>query len=200
LTDGGFHYRFEAGSSPAALALHGTGGNEESLVDVARFVFPNSAILSPRGQSLDEGVPRFFCRLREGVFDTADMEVKTRELAEFLESFLKAKDLAPPYDVIGYSNGANMGLSLLFRRPELIRNLVLLRPMVPFEPSADLDLGGSAALICAGQADPIVPRLESIRLEGLLLKHGASVDLHWVNGGHNLSRDELEFARRWAEA
>jgi len=189
-------YRFEPGTEPAVLALHGTGGNEDSLSDVARFVFPDSAILSPRGQSLDEGVPRFFRRLREGVFDQADMEAKTHALAAFLES----QEVKPPYNLIGYSNGANMGLSLLFRRPELLSKLVLLRPMVPFEPGADLNLSHASILLCSGRTDSMVSEFGVKRLETVLQQRGAKVALHWVNGGHNLSREELEVAKGWARS
>jgi len=194
-----FFHRFEPGQGRAVLALHGTGGNEDSLFDIARFVFPKSPILSPRGRSLDEGVPRFFRRLREGVFDEEDMAEKTRELALFVEGFLHGKELPPPYDLIGYSNGANMGLSLLFRRPELLGKLVLLRPMVPFEPDPGLDLSGNKVMLCAGRNDPIVFREESTRLEDLLVKHKADVRMLWSDGGHSLSRQELESAKRWVD-
>lgn len=186
-----FHHVSHAGEGRTLLVLHGTGGDERSLVDLARYVAPNAPILSPRGTSLEEGVPRFFRRLREGVLDQEDMRAKTADLA----AFLRAR--GGPFDVLGYSNGANMGLSLLFREPELVGDLVLFRPMVVFEPDPALDLSDRRALILAGRNDPLVSTAETERLAAQLRIQGVETEIAWTTTGHQLSRPEIDLAKEW---
>lgn len=192
-----FHPLFVPGSGSHLLVLHGTGGDEHSLVDVARFIAPNSPLISVRGRSLDEGAPRFFRRIREGVFDQADLAEKTTELATFLAAAASEHDWKQPVDAFGYSNGANMAVSLLFRHPELMGDLILLRPMVPFEPAPGLDLTGHRVLISAGSNDPIVEAGEPERLRELMVARGALADLRFQETGHSINRTELEQVRAW---
>jgi predicted esterase len=49
------------------------------------MVSPNSALLSPRGRVLENGMPRFFRRLAESVFDEGDVRRRAFELADFVE-------------------------------------------------------------------------------------------------------------------
>ena len=179
------------------LALHGTGGDERSLVGVSRHVAPGAPLVSVRGKSLDEGIPRFFRRLAEGVFDQQDLRDKTEELARFLEGTAAANGLSLPYDAIGYSNGANMALSLLFTHPTLIGDVIALRPMVPFEPGESPRLEGHRIFISSGRNDPIVDASEPLRLEWILRELGASVEVAWQETGHNLNRHELDVAKDW---
>ena len=77
------------------LLLHGTGGNEHDLIQLARLVAPDAPIVSPRGNVLENGMPRFFRRLSEGVFDLEDLARRTAELAvDFIQSLFGASTLA----------------------------------------------------------------------------------------------------------
>ena len=58
------------------VLLHGTGGNEEDLIFLGKKIEPNASILSPRGKVLENGMPRFFRRLSEGVFDLEDLRIR----------------------------------------------------------------------------------------------------------------------------
>lgn len=196
-----FTHRFVPGASltaPTLLALHGTGGDENDLVPLARMVSVDSAVLSPRGQVLEAGMPRFFRRLAEGVFDLADLRVRTDELADFVAAAASQYGFNPARVVaLGYSNGANIAGSLLLARPGTLAGAMLLRPMVPFEPATLPPLGGTNVLISAGRQDPIVPPAHPGRLADLLTQAGADVTLSWFDAGHALLPREMERAARW---
>jgi phospholipase/carboxylesterase len=197
-----FRHRFVAGTDPAApplLLLHGTGGNEDDLLPFGQALRPGAALLSPRGQVLENGMPRFFRRLAEGVFDLDDLRARTAELGEFVDAARREYGLEPPIGV-GFSNGANIAAALLLLRPGTLAGAVLLRPMVPLVPEPLPALAGTAVLIVAGRADPIVPPAQSEALADLLRRSGASVTIEWLAGGHGLARDDLALGQRWLAA
>ena len=196
-----FIHRFEPGADagrPVLLALHGTGGDEHDLVDLARAIDPAAPVLSPRGRVLENGMPRFFKRLAEGVFDQEDLRLRTRELAAFLDAaaaeygFERSRMVA-----VGYSNGANIAASLMLLHPDLLRAAVLFRAMVPFEPEETPDLSGMPVFIAAGRRDQMIPAQNTQRLAEILRQAGADLDLRWKNVGHPLTYEELEGAREW---
>jgi phospholipase/carboxylesterase/glyoxalase family protein len=180
------------------LLLHGTGGNEEDLIPLGEDLLPGAALLSPRGQVLERGMPRFFRRLREGVFDQQDLARRTDDLARFVAAAGEAYGFNPGRLIaVGFSNGANIASSLLLRRPGLLPGAVLLSPMVPFEPDPSPDLAGTAVFIGAGRADAISPPPEVERLAEILQRAGAEVTLHWHGGGHELTPGEVAAAQAW---
>ena len=202
-TDLGFVHRFEPGASdddPTLLLLHGTGGDENDLVPLGRALAPGAALLSPRGQVLENGMPRFFRRLAEGVFDIPDLVQRTGDLATFIERATAHYGLHPRRVVaVGFSNGANVAASVLLLRPGLLRAAVLFRAMVPLEPDVRPDLHGTAVFLAAGRADPIVPAANTERLADLLAAAGADVTLRWHPGGHSLTPGDVSQAKGWLE-
>lgn len=196
-----FVHRFEPGADPAAqplLLLHGTGGDENDLIEVGRMVSPGSALLSPRGKVLEGGAPRFFRRLAEGIFDQQDLEFRTAELAHFLNQaaatygFDQSKLIA-----LGFSNGANIASSVLIRFPETLAGAILLRGMVPFVPSELPDLRSKHILLSNGTRDPIVPREQPEQLAADFRRSGADVELHWQSAGHALTPGDIAVASTW---
>ena len=188
----------ELAGSTTLLLLHGTGGDEEDLLPLGRALFQGAGMLSPRGKVLEGGAPRFFRRLREGVFDQEDLARRTEELADFVKAAAKTYNLDPNGIVaVGFSNGANIAASMLLRRPGLLRGAVLLSPMVPFEPASAPDLTGTTVFIGAGRADRIALPVQAERLAELLRQAGANVTLHWEAGGHALTDSEVRAAREW---
>ena len=188
----------EVAGSTTLLLLHGTGGDESDLLPLGRALLPGAGILSPRGKVLERGAPRFFRRLAEGVFDQEDLARRTTELADFIVSAARAYDLRPDGVVaVGFSNGANIAASLLLRRPGVLRGAVLLSPMVPFEPEPLPDLRGTSVFIGAGRTDPMVPADQTERLAALLREAGADVTLHWEEGGHGVTKGEVDAAAQW---
>lgn len=196
----GHRYRFEAGDpgAPVLLVLHGTGGNENDLVPLTKLISPGATILSPRGNVLENGMPRFFRRLAEGVFDLEDLHRRTAELGMFLTEAASAHRFAlDRVTALGFSNGANIAASLMLTDPALLRRAILIRAMVPFEPAATPDMRGSSVLVSAGRTDPIIPPENSERLAQLMRAAGAAVDLRWQDAGHNLVQGDIDDARRF---
>ena len=201
--DLGFVHRFVPAQGTAAggvtlLLLHGTGGTETDLLGLGQSLLPGAALLGVRGKSLDEGYPRFFRRLAEGVFDEQDLVARTHELADFVPAaaahygFDPAKVLA-----VGYSNGANIAAATLLLRPETQSGGVLLRAMVPLAPPTVPDLSGKRVFLAAGRADPMVPRANVEQLAELLRSAGADVTLSVHARGHQLEPDDVGLAREW---
>ena len=181
------------------LLLHGTGGNKQDLIPLGQELYPRAAILSPRGKVLESGMPRFFRRLAEGIFDIEDLKFRTHELADFVRKASKVYKFDLRYIIsIGYSNGANIASSLLLIHPEIITSAVLFRAMVPFIPKKVPNLTGKNIFIGAGQYDPIVSRKQTETLFGFFEKAGANVVLHSEdNSGHELGYDEISAAKDW---
>lgn len=194
-----FIHRFVPGeveNGPVLLLLHGTGGNENDLLDIGGAVAPGAALLSPRGKVLENGMPRFFRRFAEGVFDVEDIKERAKELADFISECANQYN----FDVrnvwaLGYSNGANIAAALLLLHPEILAGAVLLRAMVPLVPEKLPDLKGVRVLLSEGTHDPIVPADNAEELASLLLSGGAEVDLIWQAGGHGLTANDFAAAR-----
>ncbi len=198
-TDLGFIHRFVPATDPARpplLLLHGTGGDENDLLPLGARLVPDAALLSPRGQVLENGMPRFFRRLAEDVFDINDLKIRTGELADFVGRALDAYGLNEPI-ALGFSNGANIAASLLLMRPEVLAGAVLIRAMTPFEPEALPNLKGVPVLMLSGGTDPIVPPQSRDHLVQLLAAAGADVTHEVVPAGHGLSPQDLSAAARW---
>ena len=200
-----FVHRFVPGSAgsgaPVLLLLHGTGGDENSLLDFGRSVYPGAPLLSPRGQVLEQGMPRFFRRLAEGVFDEPDLIHCTHELADFVGAAATRYGFDPRRVVaFGYSNGANIAAATLLLRPGTLAGAVLLRAMTPLKPAHPPDLAGVPVLLAAGRHDPLVPASNIETLAAMLRDAGASATLRWSEAGHQLTAPEIEEARRWLAA
>jgi phospholipase/carboxylesterase/glyoxalase family protein len=180
------------------LLLHGTGGCENDLIMLGKSLDQDAHLLSPRGKVLENGLPRFFRRFSEGVFDVEDLKFRTRELADFIEKASVAYDFN--FDkviAVGFSNGANIAASLLLLFPRLLAGAVLFRPMVPIEPAAGLDLDNVPVLILSGRNDTIVPDGQPETLARLLEKAGADVNLLWQEAGHSITTEEVLQANKW---
>jgi len=194
-----FVHEFVPGSSTRTLLLlHGTGGNEHDLIPLGREIDPVAGILSPRGKVLENGMPRFFRRLAEGVFDEEDLKKNTYELADFVSAAAQHYEFpADKIAALGYSNGANIAASLLLLRPKTLRAAVLFRAMVPLVPEKVPDLSSVRVWIGAGNQDPVIPTSETQRLVELLRSARAEVTIHFVNAGHGLTSAEVETASQW---
>ena len=191
-------HRFEPGTQVGAaplLLLHGTGGNEDDLFPIGRQVAPGSALLSPRGDVSEQGMPRFFRRFAEGVFDLDDVAKRTHALAGFITAAASKYGFnRGQLTALGYSNGANIAASLLLLRPEVLARAVLLRPMVVLQPASLPDLSGKHVRLISGRHDPIVPADHPPQLAEMFRRAGARVDLHWLDTGHQLTDADLTHA------
>lgn len=196
-----FQHRFMApkvAGAPMFLALHGTGGSENDLIPLVQQLAPDAGILAPRGRILENGAARFFRRFSEGAFDLENLREETLALADFVESAARNHGFDPQNVVaFGFSNGANIAASLLFLRPEILQNAILLRAQTPFEPQKLPDLTGKAVFIAAGRLDTMVAVENVENLSRILRLSGADVTLNWALSGHNLVGADFEALRVW---
>ena len=199
-SDLGFTHRYLPGGpdKPVLLLLHGTGGDENDLLPLGEALLPGAPRLSPRGKVLEQGMPRFFRRLAEGVFDLDDLRRRTVELADFVETAVAAYGLGQRRPVaVGFSNGANIAAAMLLLRPDVLGGALLIRPMVPLVPEVLPDLAGVPVQINAGQSDHLVPPPQVEALAKLLGDAGATVQVRWIHGGHGLIQEDVETGRAW---
>jgi predicted esterase len=180
------------------LLLHGTGGDENDLLPLGKELWPGTALLGVRGKVSENGMPRFFRRIREGVFDVEDLKSRTEELAQFIKAASEKYDFRTEKLVaVGYSNGANIAASLILLHPHSLAAAVLFRVMVPFTPDIIRDFRNLSVFIGAGERDPIVPRNQPEELGEIFESGGADVTLFWHRGGHELGDDDMEAAKAW---
>src|SRR5437588_1149828 len=194
-----FIHEFVQGKSERTLLLlHGTGGNERDLIPLGHELDRTASLLSPRGKVLENGMPRFFRRLAEGVFDLEDLQKRTHELADFVVSAgAHYKIDNRKIIAVGYSNGANIAASILLLRPEILSAAVLFRAMVPLVPKTTPSLNSKRVWIGAGAHDPIIPASNTKELVEMLRIAGADLTIRFFQSGHQLTSDDVDLAREW---
>lgn len=185
--------------APLLVLLHGTGGNERDLLDIGGHLWPAAPLLGLRGKVLENGMPRFFRRLAEGVFDQEDLIQRTHELANYLQEIKEANsgEGSRSMVAVGYSNGANIAASTLLLRPDIFAGALLLRAMVPIRPASLPDLSGKSVLVHAGSADTMIPIKEARELGTMLESAGASLSFTELATGHQLTRADLDQGSHW---
>lgn len=185
--------------APLLLLLHGTGGDENDLIGLGRQLLPGARLVAPRGDVLEGGAPRFFKRLGMGVYDLDDLERATAKMAGFIEALVE-EEVPAFVAALGYSNGANILASVLFRRPELVDRAVLMHPLIPFAPPRQPGLTGRKVLITAGRRDPMAPVEATERLATYFREQAADARVVWHDGGHEIRQPELVAARDFLAA
>jgi predicted esterase len=183
------------------IPLHGTGGNEHDLVEAARQLSEFSAIISPRGKVLENGMSRFFKRFPNGDFDEKDLVRRARELADFLSKVANDHGRNPE-DLIafGYSNGANIASAVLLLWPGFFSKAILFRPMLPLKKPPKASLAGKKILILKGRFDSTHPDRSPEKLERVLTEAGAAVTVVALDAGHELTPRDFVLASEWLSA
>jgi phospholipase/carboxylesterase len=189
-----FEQNSQDASAPLFFTFHGTGGDEHQFSDLALKLLPEAHVISPRGDVSENGALRFFRRTAEGIYDLKDLSLRTEKMGNFIFAHRLAV-AAPRVIGLGYSNGANILASILFTRPELFDDVILMHPLVPWVPTANAALSGKRILITAGRNDPICPAAMSEELVSYFTPQGADIAIEWHDGGHELLPNELEAAR-----
>jgi phospholipase/carboxylesterase len=200
MSDGDITHRFvpaRSGGRPALLLLHRTGGSESDLLEFGDRISRGGALLAPRGQVLEDGKPRYFRRISDGLFDLDDLKLRTQELGDFVTRARQRYGIGAPV-AVGFSNGANIAWSLLLASPGLLAGAVLMRPMMPFEPRTS-PLGNLPVLVISGRTDTIVPPESAAALPTLLRAAGARVEHDFVEAGHTLTAEDGALATAWLD-
>ena len=177
-------------NAPLVFAFHGTGGDEHQFSELVGQLLPDAGLVSPRGDVSEHGALRFFRRTGEGVYDMADLAMRTEKMAEFIAAHKAAYPGSPVYG-LGYSNGANILASVAFTNADLFDRIALLHPLIPFEPETNADLAGKQVLITAGRRDPICPLPLTERLVDYFTRQGSEVQTSFHDGGHEIQQPEI---------
>ncbi|MBS3061947.1 MAG: alpha/beta hydrolase [Candidatus Diapherotrites archaeon] len=197
----GFFHRFERSAkndSMTLLGLHGTGGDENDLFEIAKAIRPAANILCPRGKVLEGNANRFFRRTALGAFDLEDLRLRTKELKKFVSNAAKEYSFSEDALVgVGYSNGANMLVNLLLHYPDSISGVILLRPLLPSKPVNIPDLSGKKVLVLAGKKDALIFPAKTTELLAYLEKTRCQVQCEWLELGHDVSLADVDLARVW---
>ena len=198
----GFPHRFlppgDPGERLTLLALHGTGGDEHSLLELAITMIPGASVLAPRGNVREGGANRWFRRIAEGVFDEADIRLRVPELAAFVAEACRTYDRNPEQVVaIGYSNGANMAAATMLLSPGTLRGALMYRAMLPLRPMPLPDLDGKDALVVSGNADPMGPLPSAESLVRVLSESRARTRHEILPTGHGLVTPDVDLGRQW---
>jgi len=196
----GFVHRFEPATQPGAptlLLLHGSGGDETSLLALGRAIAPGAAFLSPRGNAKDHGSSRFFARPGNPSVSDPEIECRTRELADFTQAATCMYEIKQQFLIVGFSNGANIAVHLLLHSHIPWAGAILMRGMAADDHSPHNTLHSAPVLILSGIDDPIVQSDQAEDLASQLRNAGAEVTLHWEQAGHNLSQGDVLMAFDW---
>lgn len=180
-----------AAGQPLVFTFHGTGGDESQFAGLVHQILPEAGLVSPRGNVSEYGANRFFRRKAEGVYDMEDLAIQTTRMTGFIRAHRQANPDAPVY-ALGYSNGANILAAVLFEAPELFDRVVLMHPLIPWQPAANPGLAGVKILITAGRNDPICPLPQTETLGNWLSAQGARLDLDLHDGGHEVRQQEID--------
>ena len=176
--------------SPLFLTFHGTGGNEDQFHGLAEQLIPGAHVTSPRGDVSEFGALRYFKRTGEGVYDMADLAQRKAAMGDFI-SAEKDKTGAARTIGLGYSNGANILAAVAFDQPALVDDLILMHPLIPWQPEPQPGLASRRVLITAGERDPICPAPMTQVLADYFKAQGAEVVVHWHPGGHEIAQSEI---------
>ncbi len=185
-----------AAEAPLFLTFHGTGGTEAQFHGLAEDIMANAHVTSPRGDVSEFGALRYFKRTGEGVYDMDDLAKRTDAMAAFIRSE-KAKTKATRVIGLGYSNGANILASVALTHPDLIDEMVLMHPLIPWSPDPQPGLAGKRILITAGERDPICPAPLTQSLSAYLSAQGAETTTIWHGGGHEIVQAEIDAIARF---
>ena len=194
-------YKESKGSNKTYILLHGTGGDEHDLIPLLNHLDENAGFLSVRGEVNENGMNRFFKRLAPGVFDLEDLAIRTENLYSFIQKIaddekIKLKDIV----FLGYSNGANIAANLLLTYGNQFKGAILLHPMVPRRSNNFMNLNQTSVLITAGKQDPMCSVEETEELFNIFKKQEALIDVEYFEGGHSISRPELDYVKKWIKA
>lgn len=191
-------YRGKNSSKKVFVLLHGTGGNERSLIDVVNYIQEGATYVSFRGNVKEQGMNRFFKRRAEGVYDVEDLQRRSHELHEAIVAVSQEYGFELSQVVLlGFSNGANIATQLILDYPDIYKRAILMAPMFPVDTSKyNKSLAETAIFLSVGEMDPIVPIEESQHVIQLFTSRAARTTVQWTSG-HHVTVEILDAVKEW---
>ncbi|MDH6234469.1 phospholipase/carboxylesterase [Mesorhizobium soli] len=189
--------RPENPSAETLVLLHGSGGDETTLMSLASRMAPRAVLMGVRGRVVQDGKKRWYKRITPTQFDQNDIRGEANAFANFLAGMVKVKKLDLDHTTfLGYSNGANLLAALSVLHPGLIERAILLRPMSVLDKVPEVSLSGTRFLVVAGGADqtyaPLAPALEA-----MLRDHGARLEVRTIKADHGLGDEDVKVVGDW---
>lgn len=192
------HIYIDNKSKTTLLLLHGTGGNENDLINIGKIIDPEANILSPRGNINESGYYRFFKRYGMGKYDIDSLEEETKALKDFIEETAETYNFNVNQVIaVGFSNGANIAQSLLQLYGKIIAGAILFSPSYLQPEVAFKSLDHLPVFLSMSAVDPYSPFELSKKLEHDLKETKANLYTCWHDEGHRLSYPILEVAKSW---
>ncbi|MDT2753523.1 alpha/beta hydrolase [Enterococcus pseudoavium] len=196
-------YLYQAGKPGGKkfILLHGTGGDETSLVDLAQVLDADSTILALRGKIKEDGMNRFFKRNGLNKFDFESLEKETDHLLAVIQEISEEKKIAlEDWILVGYSNGANIAAHLLLERVTTLNKGIFFHPMSLEVHTQTFDLSDKKIWVSyGGVEDPIVSEASFAELVTAFRNREAKVTIVETSHGHQVTLEEVQRAREWLE-
>lgn len=192
-------YIFKPGikGKPVFVLLHGTGGDERDLLQLAEMLDKDYGVLSVRGQEPENGMNRFFKRTGMGQYDLENLDFRGRELLDFVKEQAEKNDFNVENAIfVGFSNGSNIAINMLLREDANFKRAILFAPLYSIELDDKKDLSGLNVFISMGKNDPMASVRDNETVIELFKSRGARVEEYWVNG-HELTGDAVMAAKYW---
>lgn len=179
------------------VLLHGTGGDEKSLMPIVDHLNTGYNVLSIRGSVNENGALRYFERKAEGVYDVDSLKTNAKEIINFILQASEEYGFDPEEVVfLGFSNGTNMALHILIAEDSPFNKAALLAPLYPLEVDMDQDLSDYTFFVSMGENDPISPMSENQRLLQILKDLNVNLTNTWVNS-HEVTIPMLQELKTW---
>ncbi|WP_197340943.1 alpha/beta hydrolase [Ralstonia solanacearum] len=189
-----------APKSPSALLvlLHGVGGNETNLAELAVAAPANTLVVLARGRlTLAPGAYAWF-RVAFGATGpqivAEEAEHSRTALIQLVNRLQASHSVAPACTIVaGFSQGGILSASVGLSAPESVAGFAVLagRILPELEPAiaASGRLAGLRALIAHGRNDDKLPVSWAERAHAWLGRLGVTHELKLYPGGHGLSGD-----------
>lgn len=198
-----FLYKFFAAkqdnsqSEKLVILLHGSGGDEKSLVPLARSVWPDATLLGIRGRVVQDGGTRWYKRITPVKFDQDDIKLEADAFVQFLNKLASEKDLDLSQAVfVGYSNGANLLAASMVMHPNMVKQAVLMRSMPVLDNMPDANLSNVRVLTITGDKDKLYSPFAA-ELTAALKTRGAKLDARIIDAGHMLNDNDVRIINQW---
>lgn len=191
-------YKFIDNKSDKTLVLfHGTGGDENVLLPIAKKVAPSMNHLSLRGEVVSFGQRRFSkVNQADELVDGQDLKARVPKILKEIQDIQEKYKLKELW-ALGFSNGAMTLTSMLITEKPPFKRAVLLRPLDCQIEVGRPKLNGMPILIHSGKLDPITPSISAVHLEHRLIKAGAMVKHVIYPFDHRMKSSELDDIRDW---
>lgn len=179
------------------ILLHGSGGNEKSLVPLARKIWPDATLLGIRGRVVQDGGTRWYKRISAVKFDQDDVKFEADAFSRFLGKLSEQKSLDLSKAVfVGYSNGANLLAASMMMHPDMVKQAVLMRSMPVLDQMPKADLSKTRVLTITGDKDKLYAPFAS-ELSAALKMRGAMLDAKIIDAGHMLNETDAGIIKKW---